>query len=443
MSKANGGLTEEELKSFWMPFSTNRLYKAAPHFLREASGLYFKSDKGQRVMDAVSGLWCCSLGHGRKEIAQAVYEQLCTLDYAPSYQLSHELPFKLSRRLLNYLPDDFSQVFYVNSGSEAAETALKMALAYHQLSGKTEKVRLIGRELGYHGAGFGAISVGGIPNNSRLFPNQLQFTDRLPVARGDNPFIKGEPERDDTQAEKLLELIEKYSAETIAAVIVEPVSCSGGVLVPPEGYLKRLREICTEHDILLIVDEVICALGRLGHPFSSVERFGVIPDFITTAKSLANGVIPLGAVFVRSGIYDVFLSKSDTLVDFFHGYTFTANPAACAAAMACMDIAEREGLYYRASELESYWEQAVHSLRGSPHVKDIRNLGLLAGIELVPAPGELPGYRTWQLFRNCFEKGVLVRANGEVLALCPPLIIETSDIDYIINVLSDELGKLK
>ncbi len=426
-----------------MPFSTNRLYKASPQILREAEGLYFKSDSGHQVLDAVSGLWCCSLGHGRKEIADAVYQQLCTLDYAPSYQLSHELPFKLSRRLLNYLPDDFSQVFYVNSGSEAAETALKMALAYHQLSGKTEKVRLIGRELGYHGAGFGAISVGGIPNNSRLFPNQLQFTDRLPVARGNTPFIQGEPEQDDTQAEKLLDLIDQYSADTIAAVIVEPVSCSGGVLIPPKGYLKRLREICTEHDILLIVDEVICGLGRMGHPFASYDRYDVVPDFITTAKSLANGVIPLGAVFIRSGIYDTFLSKSDTLVDFFHGYTFSANPAACSAAMACMDICERENLYHRVSELEIYWQQAVHSLKGLPHVKDIRNIGLLAGIELESAPDELPGYRTWQLFRNCFEQGLLTRANGEVLALCPPLIIETADIDRIVSLISDELRKLK
>ncbi len=431
------------LDAFWMPFSANRDFKQSPRLITEAQGLHYTLDNGQKVLDAISGLWCSSLGHGNKEIAQAVYEQIGKLDYSPSYQISHELPFKLSERLLSYLPDSFGQTFFVNSGSEAAETAMKMALAYQQLRGKKDKVCLIGREMGYHGAGFGAISVGGIPNNTRYCPNLLQHVDKLPAVSSKFKFHKGEQPEDKSQADALLALIDKHSADTIAAVIVEPLCCSAGVLVPPAGSLKRLRSICDEHDILLIVDEVITAMGRLGHPFSSLDRYGVVPDIIITAKSLANGVIPMGAVFTQRKIYDAFLNSSETLVDFFHGYTFSANPAACAAVNAVLDIYERDGLFYRVQELEVYWQDAIHSLKGLPFVEDIRNLGLTGAIQITPDPNAISGSRTLRLFRACLEAGVMARANGEVLALCPPLIIEKEDIDRIVEVLAEQLQKLQ
>ncbi|MRI33570.1 aspartate aminotransferase family protein [Endozoicomonas sp. OPT23] len=442
MPEAQPSTESNRLDSFWMPFSANRNFKQSPKLLTEGQGLFYTLDDGSKVLDAISGLWCSSLGHGNKEIAQAVYEQIGKLDYSPSYQITHELPFKLSERLLNYLPDSFGQTFFVNSGSEAAETAMKMALAYQQLRGKKNKVRLIGREMGYHGAGFGAISVGGIPNNTRYCPNLLQHTDKLPAALSDLKFNKGEPPEDHRQADALLGLIDKYSADNIAAVIVEPLCCSGGVLVPPAGYLKRLRSICDQHDILLIVDEVITAMGRLGHPFSSQERFGIVPDIIITAKSLANGVIPMGAVFSQRKIYDTLTANSETLVDFFHGYTFSANPAACAALGAVLDIYERDGLFYRVQELEGYWQEAIHSLKGLPFVDDIRNLGLTGAIQITPDPAAVAGTRTLRLFRACLEAGVMTRANGEVLALCPPLIIEKEGIDRIISVLAEQLQKL-
>ena len=428
--------------SFWMPFTSNRFFKDSPQIIASAKGLYYQTHDGKSVIDGISGLWCSSLGHGRKEITEAVTHQLEHLDYAPSYQIGHQLPFALADRLLGYLPDSFGQVFFVNSGSEACETALKIALAYQQSRGKKNKTLLIGRELGFHGAGMGAISVGGITNNKKLFPNLLPDVAHLPSIANQQCFIKGEPEGDLLQANALIDLIHMHSAEKIAAVIVEPVCGSGGVLIPPKGYLKRLREICDEHDILLIVDEVICALGRLGHPFSSTDYFDVVPDMITTAKSMTNGVIPMGAVFVRNAIYNQLISASDTLVELFHGYTFSANPVACAAAMACMDICEQEGLYYRAQELQEYWQDAVHSLKGLPHVVDIRNLGLMAAIELSPAKDQLPGYRAWSLFRACFEQGLMARANGECLALCPPLTVEKQHIDQMIGILSAQLKKL-
>ncbi len=433
--------------AFWMPFTSNKLFKSSPRLISKASGIYYYSEHGHKILDGTCGLWCCNLGHGRPEIINAVSKQLQTLDYAPSFQVGHELPFALANRLLSYLPENFTQAFFVNSGSEATETALKMALAYHQLNGNTGKKRLIGRELGYHGAGFAAISVGGIENNRRLFPNLLQYTDHLPSLRTEQTdeshfFTRGEPDTDNTKADALLDIIARHGADTIAAVIVEPVCCSGGVLIPPKGHLKRLREICTRHDILLIADEVITALGRLGCPFSSTDYFDAVPDIIITAKSLANGVIPIGAVFSDQKIYDCFMTNSDTLVEFFHGYTFGANPAACSATMACLDICESENLFHRAKDIEGYWEDAVHSLRGLPHIKDIRNMGLLAGIELLSEPGEPVGKRTWNLFRACFEKGLLTRANGETLALCPPLIIEKKHIDLLIAIITDELKRL-
>ena len=429
------------LDSFWMPFTSNRLFKASPQIIESAEGLYYQTKQGDRVLDGASALWCCNLGHGRKEIIEAATRQLQKLDYAPSYQLGHDLPFILAERLLGYLPDEFGQVFFVNSGSEAAETAMKIALAWHQLQGNDQKVRLVGRQKGFHGAGFGAISVGGIENNRRLFPNLLQHTSLLPAIHNP-PFVRGEPPADTNQADALLDIIAEHSAETIAAVIVEPVCGSGGVLVPPAGYLRRLRDICDEHNILLIVDEVICALGRLGAPFASTGCYGVIPDIITTAKSLTNGVAPMGAAFIRQNIYDAFMAHNETLVELFHGYTFSANPLSCSVAMACIDICEREGLYHRVNTLSDYWQDAVHSLQGLPHVMDIRNIGLMAGIELEPQSGVLPGQRTWHLFRGCFDQGLLTRANGETLALCPPLIIEKTHIDQMIDIVGQQLKRL-
>ena len=442
MSDLSGiNASDQKSNAFWMPCTANRLFKPSPQLVTSASGLFFTSDKGHQILDGSSGLWCCSLGHGREEIVNAATRQLRTLDYAPSYQVGHELPFRLSERLLSYLPDSFGQVFYVNSGSEAAETAMKIALAWHQLEGRRDKVQLVGREKGFHGAGFGSISVGGIENNRRLFPNLLKHTSLLPAIKS-TPFTRGEPSADPAQERELEAFFNESAVKSTAAVIVEPVSCSGGVWIPPAGYLKRLRKLCDQHNILLIVDEVICALGRMGSAFVSHDYYGVVPDIITTAKSLTNGVVPMGAVFVRQEIYDRFISSSDTLVELFHGYTFSANPLACSVAMTCMDICEREGLYTRAKDIEGYWQEAVHSLKGLPHVKDIRNIGLLAGIELEPEPGSMAGQRTWNLFRACFDNGLLTRANGEVLALCPPLIIDKPHIDRMIDMLADQLRRL-
>ena len=428
--------------AFWMPFTANRLFKPAPQIITSASGLFYQSKQGHKILDGSSGLWCCNLGHGREDIINAASRQLKKLDYAPCYQIGHELPFQLAERLLKYLPDAFGQVFFVNSGSEAAETAMKIALAFQQLRGHSDRVKLVGREKGFHGAGFGAISVGGIENNCRLFPNLLKHTLLLPAIKN-APFIKGEPPADPFQEKALEDVVNEHTADSIAAIIVEPVCGSGGVLIPPAGYLKRVRALCDQYDILLIVDEVICALGRLGTPFVSHDCFGVVPDIITTAKSLTNGVVPMGAVFVRQEIYDRFMVPDNTLVELFHGYTFSANPLACSVAMACMDICEKEGLYHRVQSIEGYWQEGVHSLRGLPHVKDIRNIGLMAGIELEPEEEALPGKRTWNLFRSCFDHGLLTRANGEVLALCPPLITEKHHIDQMIDIVSTQLKHLK
>ncbi len=428
-------ITPAELNAWWMPFTANRRFKESPRLINKAEDVYYYTDTGQKILDGISGLWCSNLGHGRQEIVAAVQHALEQLDYAPSFQLGHPDAFRLAKKLCSLAPKGFSQVFFSNSGSEACDTALKIALSYHQLRGDTERTHLVGRGLGYHGAGFGGLSVGGIPNNSQLIKNRLQDVSLLPVPAVNERFIRGLPPADAAQANALEEIIDQVGGHRIAAVIVEPIACSGGVRIPPQGTLKQLRDICTAHGILLIVDEVITSMGRLGAAFSSEANFGVVPDIITTAKALTNGTIPLGATLVQQHIHQTFLESSRTLIEFYHGYTFAGNPAACAASLAVLDIMQREQLFTRANTLNTQWEQAVHSLSGLAGIIDIRNYGLLAGIELEPDPAQ-PGLRAWQVFRECFDQGLLVRANGDVIALCPPLIITPDEIARILEIFS-------
>ena len=429
-------ITAAELNAWWMPFTANRRFKESPRLINKAEGVYYFTDTGQKVLDGISGLWCTNLGHGREEITNAVHHSLQTLDYAPSFQLGHPAAFQLANKLCSLAPEGFDQVFFANSGSEACDTALKIALAYHQLRGDTERTHLVGREKGYHGAGFGGLSVGGIASNASLFKNRLQDVSLLPVPLAKQRFVRGLPPADPLQAEALLKVIGRIGGHKIAAVIVEPVSCSGGVIVPPKGYLKQLRRICSEHGILLIVDEVITSMGRLGAAFSSEAVFDVVPDIITTAKALTNGTIPLGATLVQQSVHQTFLESSRTLIEFYHGYTFAGNPAACAASLAVIDIMEKEQLFTRTCSLSNEWEKSVHALQGLPGIIDIRNYGLLAGFELEPDP-EQPGLRAWQVFRQCFDRGVLVRANGDVIALCPPLIVTAAQIEVMLAIFSD------
>ena len=428
-------LTAAELNAWWMPFTANRRFRDSPRLITAASGSYYFTDNGSKVLDGVSGLWCTNLGHGRVEITRAIQQSLVQLDYAPSFQIGHPAAFKLAEKLLSLAPAGFGQVFFSNSGSEACDTALKIALAYHQLRGDTQRTHLVGRKQGYHGAGFGGISVGGISNNSRLIANRLEDVSLLPAPRSSSRFVKGQPPADASQAAALQEIIDRVGGHKIAAVIVESVSCSGGVLVPSKNTLSDIRNICTQHGILLIVDEVITSMGRLGAAFSCQDRFGVIPDIITTAKALTNGTIPLGATLVRESVHQAFLDKSDTLIEFYHGYTFAGNPAACSAALAVLNIMENEQLFTRALDLNELWEQSVHELQGLPGLADIRNCGLLAGFELEPVKSN-PGLRAWKVFRECFDRGLLVRANGDVIALCPPLNVSTDHIAEMLTVLS-------
>ncbi|WP_461534671.1 omega-aminotransferase AptA [Spongorhabdus nitratireducens] len=428
-------LTAAELNAWWMPFSANRLFKDSPRLITAAEGAYYITDDGNRVLDGICGLWCTNLGHSRSEITAAIQQSLSQLDYAPSFQLGHPAAFTLADKLLKLAPAGFGQVFFTNSGSEACDTALKIALTYHQLQGDTERTHLVGRKQGYHGAGFGGLSVGGINNNARLIKNRLEDVSLLPLPRSEKCFIKGAPPADPHQAEALLEIIQQVGGHRIAAVIVEPVACSGGVLVPSENTLSDIREICTENGILLIVDEVITSMGRLGAAFSCEERFGVVPDIITTAKALTNGTIPLGATLVRGNIHQTFLDKSDTLIDFYHGYTFAGNPAACSAALAVLETMENEKLFTRALDLNELWQQSIHQLQGLPGLTDIRNYGFLAGFELDPVKNS-PGLRAWKIFRECFDQGLLVRANGDVIALCPPLNVSTEHIAEMLAILS-------
>ena len=432
-------LGTNDLESFWMPFTANRQYKKAPRLLVRAEGMYYTSDDGRRVLDGTSGLWCVNAGHCRPKIVEAVRKQVGELDFAGNFQLGHPRAFECAAKLANIAPQGFDHVFFTNSGSESVETALKIALAYHRAKGNATKVRLIGRERGYHGVNFGGTSVGGIPNNRKMFGTLLSGVDHIrhthDLAR--NAFSRGEPEHGAELADDLERLVALHDASTIAAVIVEPVACSTGVLVPPKAYLKRLASICAKHDILLIFDEVITAFGRLGAPFAT-DYFGVSPDIITTAKGLTNGTIPMGAVLVKKHVYDAFMNVSEETIDFFHGYTYSGHPVACAAAIATLELYKEEGLLTRASELAPYWQEAVHALKGLPHVIDIRNIGLIGAVEFDPIP-DAPGQRAHTRFVEAFNHGLLTRATGDIIALSPPLIIEKQEIDQLFDIFSNVL----
>jgi len=421
------------LEAFWMPFTANRQFKTNPRMFVGAKDMHYTTADGRKVLDGTAGLWCVNAGHGREHIVKAVQKQAAEMDFAPTFQMGHPLAFELAARLAAMLPGDLNHVFYANSGSEAVDTALKIALAYHRARGEGTRTRLIGRERGYHGVGFGGISVGGIVANRKTFGPLLPGVDHLPHTHDikRNAFTRGQPDFGLDKADELERIIALHDASTIAAVIVEPVAGSTGVLVPPKGYLQRLREICDKHGILLIFDEVITGFGRLGAPFAT-EYFGVTPDLISVAKGITNAVVPMGAVFARKGIYDAFMNGPDHMIELFHGYTYSGHPLACAASMATLDLYQEEGLFQRAHELAPYWEDAIHSLKGERNVIDLRNIGLVGGIELEPIPGQ-PTKRAFECFLKAYEKGVLVRTTGDIIALSPPLIVQKSQIDQIID----------
>ncbi|WP_108127251.1 aspartate aminotransferase family protein [Saccharospirillum mangrovi] len=421
--------------AFWMPFTANRQFKAEPRLLVAAEGMHYTTDDGRSLLDGTAGLWCVNAGHGRKNISDAVYRQISTLDYGPTFQMGHPAPFELAERLIQYTPDGLNKVFFTNSGSESVDTALKMALAYHRAKGDGQRTRLIGREKGYHGVGFGGISVGGLVNNKRAFGSGLPNVSHLRhTLLAENAFSRGLPEAGVDLAEDLQRMIDLYGADTIAAVIVEPVAGSAGVVLPPVGYLKRLRELTQQHGILLIFDEVITGFGRIGEAFAA-NRFGVTPDLMTTAKGLTNGSVPMGAVFAADFIHDAFMNGSDATIELFHGYTYSGHPVAAAAGLATLDIYEAEGLFQRALELEVRFQDALHSLSDLDVVKDIRNIGLVGGIELHPREGAV-GARGYDVFHHCYWQGnVLVRCTADTIALSPPLIISEDQIDQIVSAL--------
>ncbi len=429
------------LNAFWMPFTANQQFKSEPRLLTKAKGMYYTSDDDRPILDGTAGLWCVNAGHGREEITEAVSAQLGTLDFAPTFQMGHPLPFELAERLIKHSPEGMDHVFFTNSGSESVDTALKIALAYHRARGNPGKTRFIGREKGYHGTNFGGVSVGGLVNNRRSFGPLLPGVDHLPHAWvPGSEFTQGQPEHGAELAEALLRLIELHGADTIAAVIVEPIVGSGGVWIPPQGYLQRLREITAEHDIVLIFDEVITGFGRVGSSFAA-KRMGVTPDLMTTAKGLTNGAIPMGAVFIQSHIHEAFMQGPPELIDLFHGYTYSGHPVAAAAALASLDIYEREHLFERALTLEAQWQASLHALREFEVVKDIRNYGLVGAIEL--HPGSRIGERGYQVFHHCFWKEhTLVRCTADTIALSPPLIVEPEQIDALMQALANGLRSL-
>ncbi len=430
-----------DLSAFWMPFTANRQFKKLPRWFVGAKDMHYETNDGRKVLDGTAGLWCCNAGHARPRIVEAIQGQAAQLDYAPAFQMGHPLAFELANRLRDLAPEPFEHVFFTNSGSESVDTALKIALAYQRARGQGTRTRLIGRERGYHGVGFGGISVGGIVSNRKFFGTLLNGVDHLPHTHlAENAFSRGQPEHGANLADDLERIVALHGADTIAAVIVEPMAGSTGVLLPPKGYLEKLRAICTKHGILLIFDEVITAFGRLGSAFAA-DHFGVMPDLITTAKGLTSGVIPMGAVLATSEIHDVFMTGPEHMIELFHGYTYSGNPMASAAALATLDTYREEDLFQRAADIAPYWEGALHGLKGLPHVIDIRNMGLIGAVELEPIAGA-PTKRAFQAFLDAFERGLLIRTTGDIIALSPPLIISKPQIDTLISTLADVLKAL-
>jgi len=425
----------ESMASFWMPFTNNRDFKANPRLLVSAQGMYYKDVDGNTVLDGTAGLWCVPCGHAQPAIVGAIREMVGQLDFAPTFQMGHPAAFDLAEQLMDYTGHKFGHVFYTNSGSEAVDTALKMALAYHKARGEGGRTRLIGRERGYHGVGFGGISVGGIGTNRKGFGPLLPGVDHLPhthdLAR--NAYSRGEPEHGANLADELERIVALHDASTIAAVIVEPV------LIPPKGYLKRLRELCTRHGILLIFDEVITGFGRLTTPFGA-DYFEVEPDLMTAAKGITNGMVPMGAVFSKKFIHDAVMD-APAGIELFHGYTYSGHPLACAASLATLAVFKEQNILENAAAIQPYWEAAVHALKGLPHVIDLRSIGLIAGIELAPIAGK-PGARAFNAFRQAFADGLLIRTTGDIIALSPPLVLEKRHIDELFDKLTKVLKNL-
>jgi beta-alanine--pyruvate transaminase len=439
----SNAVVPNDLSAFWMPFTANRQFKKSPRMFVGAKDMHYTTSDGRQVLDGTAGLWCVNAGHARPKIVEAIAKQAAELDYAPAFQMGHPKAFELANRIVDIAPKGLDHVLFTNSGSESVETALKVALAYHRVKGDGSRFRLIGRERGYHGVNFGGISVGGIVTNRKMFGTLLTGVDHMPhthnLAR--NAFSRGEPAHGADLADELERIVTLHDASTIAAVIVEPVAGSTGVLIPPPGYLKRLREITRKHGILLIFDEVITGFGRLGTPFGA-DYFGVTPDIMVTAKGLTNGVIPMGAVLVSSEIHDAFMGGPEHVIEFFHGYTYSGNPVASAAGLATLETYKEEGLLTRGAELAPYFEQALHSLRGLPHVIDIRNIGLVGAIELQPIDGQ-PTKRAFSAFLKAYDAGLLIRTTGDIIALSPPLIVAKSHIDQIVGTLGDILKTLE
>ncbi|TDV11398.1 aspartate aminotransferase family protein [Paraburkholderia caballeronis] len=435
----------DDLSSFWMPFTANRQFKAAPRLLESAKGMYYRTTDGREVLDGCAGLWCVNAGHARDEIVAAIAQQAAKLDFAPTFQMGHPLAFEAAAKVAELMPAGLDRIFFTNSGSESVDTALKIALAYHRARGEGQRTKLIGRERGYHGVGFGGISVGGIGTNRKAYSGQLlPAVDHLPHTHAPehNAFSKGQPVWGAHLADELERIVALHDASTIAAVIVEPLAGSTGVLVPPQGYLQRLRELCTKHGILLIFDEVITGFGRLGKATAS-EYFGVTPDLLTMAKAINNAAVPMGGVAASRAVHDTVVNGgAPGAIELFHGYTYSAHPLAAAAAVATLDLYRRDGLFERANGLAPKFEAAAHSLRDAKHVKDIRNLGLVAGIELESRDGA-PGARAYEAFVKCFEAGVLVRFTGDILAFSPPLIVSEEEIARIFDTVRSVLATVQ
>jgi beta-alanine--pyruvate transaminase len=427
-----------DLDAFWMPYTANRNYKSTPRMLARAEGMYYYTNDGREVIDGTAGLWCVNAGHGRREITEAIQKQAAVMDFAPTFQMGHPIAFQAAAKIAEMTPEGLDRIFFTNSGSESADTALKIALAYQRARGQAQRVRLVGRERGYHGVGFGGMSVGGIGTNRKQFGALLPYVDHLPHTHlpAQNAFTRGQPEHGAHLADALDNLVALHG-DTIAAVIVEPLAGSTGVLVPPKGYLNRLRELCDKHGILLIYDEVITGFGRIGTPFGA-ERLGVVPDIMTMAKGLTNAAVPMGAVAVAEDVYRTIVEGAPAGIELFHGYTYSGHPLASAAAIASVDLHKSDDLAGRALAMEGYFEDAAHSLKGLPNIIDIRNMGLVSGIELQPRPGK-PTERATRIFHRCFDAGVLIRTTGDIIALSPPLIIERSHVDRIFETVGEAI----
>ncbi|QBC30305.1 aspartate aminotransferase family protein [Pandoraea sp. XY-2] len=430
-----------DMTAFWMPFTNNRQFKSSPRLLVKAEGMYYTSSDNRKILDGTAGLWCVNAGHCRTEIVEAIRQQAGEMDFAPTFQMGHPKAFEAASKIAAITPQGLDRIFFTNSGSESVDTALKIALAYHRARGEGQRTRLIGRERGYHGVGFGGISVGGISPNRKAYSGQLlPAVDHLPHTLNikEAAFTKGQPAWGAHLADELERLVTLHDASTIAAVIVEPLAGSTGVLVPPQGYLQKLREICDKHGILLIFDEVITGLGRLGKPFAA-QYFGVTPDIMTMAKGVNNAAVPMGAVAVKTGVHDTIVDAGNSgAIEFFHGYTYSGHPLAAAAACAALDLYKSEGLFERAATLAPHFEKVIHGLRDLPNVIDIRNLGMVGGIELSNRDGK-PGARAHEIFVKCFEKGALVRYTGDILAFSPPLIISEAQIDELFGIVAEAI----